>query len=151
MATNVFAINIPELPALLAKLKTIGDPKLAKAAFRKGLRKGAKLMATTARGLAPVHQGPYPSTRTDRKPGTLRKTIKVRAIKRTRKGVGVRVSDYYTGAGYYGAFQEYGTKRQKAKPYLRPAFDSHKGEAVTLLKEEVRIAVESPFKGGKKK
>lgn len=152
MATNLLAIQIPELPALLKKLHALGDKKLANAAFRKGLRKGAKLIAGSARPLAPMHDGPYPPHRVDRAPGTLRKTIKVRAIKRTRKGVGVRVSDYYTGQGYYGAFQEYGTKHQKATPYLRPSFDKHKGEAVTLLKAEIKSAVEVAFaKGGKRK
>jgi len=146
MATNVLAISIPELPGLLARLKKIGDKKLANGAFRKGLRTGAKRIAKDARPLAPVHQGPYPAHRKDRKPGTLKKSIKVRAMKRSRKGVGIRVSDYYAGIAYYGAFQEYGTKRQKAKPYLRPAFDKNKAAAVNDLKQEIKTAVEGAFK-----
>jgi len=151
MATNVLAISIPELPGLLKKLHAIGDKKLANGAFRKGLRKGAKRIATASRAAAPIHDGPYPASRQDRKPGTLRKTIKVRSMKRSRKGVGVRVSDYYTGAGYYGAFQEYGTKRQKAQPYLRPAFDKNKDAAVNDLKQEIKAAVEGAFRGTTKK
>ena len=146
MATQIIAADIPELPGLLKKLKAVGDKKLANKAFRKGLRTGAKRIAADARPLAPVHQGPYPPNRKDRKPGTLKKSIKVRAMKRSRKGVGIRVSDYYSGIAYYGAFQEYGTKHQKATPYLRPAFDKNKNAAVNDLKGEIKTAVEGAFK-----
>jgi len=146
MAVSVMAIEIPELPELLKKLKTIGDKKLANKAFRKGLRTGAKRMAKEARHRAPIHDGPYPESRKDREPGTYQKSIKVRAIKRTRKGVGVRVADWRDKGSYYGAFGELGTKHEAAKPVLRPAFDRNKDATVDDVKQEIKTAVEGAFK-----
>jgi HK97 gp10 family phage protein len=146
MAVGVLAISIPELPELLARLKKIGDKKLANKAFRKGLRTGTKRMAKEAKANAPVHDGPYPESRKDREPGTYKNSIKVRAIKRTRKGVGMRVADFRRDGAYYGAFGELGTKHQKANPVLRAAFDGNRDQAVLDLKEEIKTAVEKAFK-----
>lgn len=151
MAVNLLAIDIPELPDLLKRLHKLGDKKLANAALRRGLRTGTKRIAKDAVNNAPVHEGPYPPSREDRIPGTYRESIKVRAIKRTRKAVGVRVADWRKDGAYYGAFGELGTKHQRAYPVLRKAFDLHRVEAVDDLKEEIRKAVSGEFRKGSKK
>jgi len=145
MARQFFAADIPGLPDLLKKIHTAGNPKIVNKALRKGLRAGTKVMAKDAKANAPVHQGAYPPGRKDRKPGTLKAAIKVRAMKRSRKGPGYRMTDF-TGPNYYGAFQEYGTKKQKARPYLRPAFDRNVDIAVGMVRTAIKDAVEGAFK-----
>lgn len=145
MATNLIAADIPGLPDLLKKIHTVGNPKIVNKALRKGLRAGTKVIAKEAKANAPVHEGPYPPNRKDREPGTLKAAVKVRAIKRTRKGPGYRVTDY-TGPNYYGAYQEYGTRYRRAKPYLRPAFDNNKDIAIGMLRTAIKDAVEGAFR-----
>jgi HK97 gp10 family phage protein len=42
--------------------------------------------------------------------------------------VGIKINDIFTRAdGWYARMQEKGTSKMKAHPYLRPAFDEHKG------------------------
>lgn len=75
--------------------------------LRTRLRAGAKITQTRAKQLAPVdadrnHGAP---------PGTLRNSIKVRAMKRSRTALGYMVGTGekdYQGVAFYGAFVEYG-------------------------------------------
>lgn len=101
---------------LLATLRGL-EKKHAKAVVRKASRKAAKPIVAAARANAPV------------KTGALRKSIKVRAIKRSRSRIGVRIGtsgheSAFVGKQFYGAFQEYGwftgkrtkeTRRAQAK------------------------------------
>lgn len=105
-------------------------------AVRGALREAGKIIQVTARNLAPVLD--VPTSR--RKPGTVKKNILVRVSKfaRQRGDVGVyinvrgirgktRVAKLgKAGASnpndpYYWRFVEFGTKRQVARPFLRPA------------------------------
>src|SRR5438132_1009826 len=79
---------------LMAKLEKL-DKVTAKRALRKGTRAGAKQIAATARTIAP------------RRTGALASTIKVRALKRSRKAVGTRVDLTIR----YGSFVELGSIR----------------------------------------
>jgi len=59
--------------------------------------------------------------------GQIKKNIKVRASKRSRKSIGINVSlhkDTFKD-NYYGAFQEFGTSKIKPKGFLRQSFDSN--------------------------
>lgn len=38
---------------------------------------------------------------------------------------------------FYGLFQEYGTVHHRAQPFMRPAFDSESGKALTILTQEL--------------
>lgn len=144
----VWKIEVPELPAMLRKLQEFGGSAFAKKPIRKGLRYGAKLMRKTAAELAPKHDGPYPKSRLDRTPGTLKKSIKVGALKRSRSRFGVVVTsglrgkNVNSGAAYYGHFLEKGTPRIAPRPFMRPAFDRHKDATVAAVSREVKIACE---------
>lgn len=41
----------------------------------------------------------------------------------------------------YAGFVEFGTVHQRAQPYMRPAFDSKKQEAVDVLRQELRNTI----------
>ncbi|QDV26746.1 HK97 gp10 family phage protein [Aureliella helgolandensis] len=87
------------LNAKLASLKTTEAKKL----IRKASRTALKPVQEEAKRLAPV------------KSGRLRRSIKVRALKRSRSRVGSRVTtngndNLFKGRIYYGGFAEYGWK-----------------------------------------
>lgn len=42
---------------------------------------------------------------------------------------------------YYGLFQEYGTVRHVAQPFMRPAFDAEATTALTILSDELWWAI----------
>jgi len=73
----------------------------------RALRAGAKDVLPTAKQLAPKDTG------------TLRKSLKVRVLRATRKGVKKldvttnKSNNLYTGKTFYGAFQEFGWKSGK--------------------------------------
>ncbi|MFQ5626654.1 MAG: HK97-gp10 family putative phage morphogenesis protein, partial [Methyloligellaceae bacterium] len=98
-------------------------PKDAKKAMRKGLRAGARPVLKQAKDTAP------------KRTGALRRGIKLRALKRSRKSIGVTVSlptreslGIPAGAKYYyPAALEFGTKHIPAKRFLRAAlYDNEK-------------------------
>lgn len=100
MAAQVLVVTgTEELNAKLAKLAG----KDAKAAIRKASRVALKPVAEAAKSNAP------------RKTGTLARSVKVKAITRSRSRVGSRVTtsgdgNAFSGETYYGGFQEYGWK-----------------------------------------
>lgn len=108
------SINLSGDLELRRALKSL-TPALEKKALRTALRTAAKPILATARANAPKTQGTKHPDRPP--PGTLRKSIKIRAFKRTRKGrVGFSIgmgSKDYVGKAFYGSFQEYGWKQGK--------------------------------------
>lgn len=149
---------------------------------RTALRDAAKLIQAEAKRLAPVHDGPYPPGK-DRKPGSLRKAIKVRSGGR-RKGMSiVKVTigqGDFIGKTFYGAFLEYGHFLGKRKsnrslgvkkgkrltiaqrlelrklnetrawveprPFMRPAVDAKRKQAVNLITERINQLLRSEGK-----
>lgn len=76
-----------------------------KAAMRKGCRWGAKIIMSAVKGNTPVETG------------ALRRSLKVKAMKRSRSGVGVMAKfgdGWYQGETFYGAFIEFGHKIGKS-------------------------------------
>jgi HK97 gp10 family phage protein len=79
-----------------------------------------------------------------RYPGQLRDSLKLRAMKSKKGRIGVVVQTRhgdYRGNTFYGAFVEYGTSKMAAKPYMRPAFDTKKGEAEKIISNEIRDGI----------
>ena len=76
--------------------------------------------------------------------GALRRSLKIRALKRSRKNkhtVGVRVvtgEDFFKGEQFYGAFLEFGTALISARPFLRPAHDRNKGTVKSIFQQQIR-------------
>lgn len=110
------AVTITGDKALDRKLATM-DQKLETKLLRKAVRIVAKDVADTAKRLVPVDSG------------RLRRSIKVRAAKRSRRNRGVvkvRVTTgqqdkLFVGEAFYGGMVEFGTSKMEAQPFLRPA------------------------------
>jgi HK97 gp10 family phage protein len=109
------------------------EPKLKAKIGRKAARKVAKeTVYKTAREKVPV------------KSGDLKKSIKVRALKRSRKNkhkVGARVvtgPGFFKGEQYYGGFVEYGTRRMAAQPFMRPAAIENRKRVPRMLRAEIK-------------
>tara|TARA_R110002012_G_scaffold120651_1_gene270055 strand:+ start:12238 stop:12759 length:522 start_codon:yes stop_codon:yes gene_type:complete len=149
-----------ELRRLVAELGKL-DVKLQKKVFTQSLN------ATTRKVVLPavkakvnarstdVFRLPYPKLGLSTPaishttpPGTLRKTLKVKALKRSRKRVGrlvatptreaLGIPDDYPG--YYPAFLEYGSSKlgTKPRPYLRGTFEAERGNITRFFAKEAR-------------
>lgn len=141
-----------ELKRLLDGLPT----KLEKKYLRKGVRDVGNKILASAKSRVPVDTS------------AAKDSLKVRAFKRTRKGIvgvtigyrrverrpsrkaGEKKGAYRQrvraskGAGeqvFYGMHLEYGTAHTPAEPVLRPAFDSNRTSAISILTGSVRQCV----------
>lgn len=97
---------------LVAKLKGLAR-KATPAQVRAALMAGALPIQTAAVQKAPVLTG------------TLRRSIHTETAE-TSEGAVARVGTNVE----YGPAQEFGTSRMSGQPYLRPAYDEKKGEAL---------------------
>lgn len=87
---------------LREKLRELTNAE-ARKAVQGATRESAKVIAAQVKSNAPV------------KSGSLRRSIKVRAIRRSRKRIGMRITTWsgdnlYQGKQFYAAFQEFGWK-----------------------------------------
>jgi len=105
------------------------EKNLQRKVVRDAMREEMKDFQKDAKTLAPKDEG------------QIKKNIKVRASKRSRKSIGINVSlhkDKFKD-NFYGAFQEFGTSKIKPQGFLRKSFDqnvesSTKTMELTLLK-----------------
>jgi HK97 gp10 family phage protein len=135
--------------ALNAKLNELTS-KQAKEAIRKAARPALQGTLAAARSLAP------------KRTGRMAKNIKIRAIKRSRSRVGMRVTlskeGDYTGKAFYGAFNNYGWKTgsrrrpaSKRKPeerrqiegtrFLNKAAEQTRNSAIKIYREGIRAYI----------
>lgn len=123
--------NLDEVVNLLKSL----DPKVAKPAMRKAMRKGCKVFQKQAQSLCPVRTG------------ALRDSLVVRAGKRSRRFFSVNVTTgndkdrQFSGETFYGAFVEMGTSKRPATPFLRPAFDEKQAQVQDIVRNELANAL----------
>lgn len=110
------------------------DHKARKKHLRPALRAGAKVIKNAAQSLAPKDSG------------ALKRTIKVRSLKRSRKNFGVFIRTGTAselgiketkGRGYYPFSVEYGTDEQPARPYMRPALKNNDERARKAIAERL--------------
>lgn len=142
--------------------------ELGEKVVRGGLRAAAKPIRDEARENAPVLKDPDPR----RKPGTVQKNIITRKSKQQKYGVYVGVkalkarqivafkkkhgkSANNPDDPFYWIFSEFGTSKMPAAPFLRPAFESKKYEALDrfedytkkrVVKEAEKLAKEKGMK-----
>lgn len=111
------------------------EAKTGKKVVRRALRTGAKLIHAEAKALVPVDEG------------ELKRTLKVRAAKTSRrsKSFGVAVitdaSAFEVPDAAHHAAVEYGTADAAAQPYMRPAFDNKKAQALGVVTAEIKRGV----------
>jgi len=138
------SINSADLSHVLKKLREFPG-KVERRALSKAGRAATKEIANRAKELAPVQQKPKRGKQLRSPRGRLKKSIKVRAMKRKRGRVGFRVT---TGAGefkgdtFYGGMVEYGTTKQPPQPFMRPAWDQQKGTALQTYVSEVKREID---------
>ena len=127
----------------------------AKRAVRRGTRAGAKIVIPRARELAPVLK-----KRTKRRmPGLLRRAIRVRAAKRSRRYIGAVVilgAGFFKGETFYGAFQELGWKTGKrgsenrkqipGKHFMERAAKEKEDEAVRVASEIILKEIDASLR-----
>lgn len=122
----------------------------------KGLHDGARVIRDDARQRAPVLRKPDPR----RHPGELRGSIVEHASREHHNTVYVRVrsrgyifapgpdtrrnpkSSQRKGNPNYWWLVEFGTSKAPAQPFLRPAFESKKGEALRVIQQSLARGLE---------
>ena len=146
LVVDISAIGGPELRAAFARLERNTANKVA----RKGMRRVGQFLLAATRAITP------------KKSGRLARTMKLRALERSRKGFGVTVMTgtreqlkVKPGAGgYYPMSQEAGWKEKdgtvhEARPYMRRAFDENKERMAGMLAEEIGREIEEEWNRGK--
>ncbi len=143
--------------------------KLGERVVRAALRAGAQTIRKQAQVNAPVLQDPDPR----RKAGTVKASVTVRKSKKSKYGVyvsvkpltGKQILSYRQANGakkgkgannpndpFYWVFQEFGTAHHAASPFMRPAYEEKKYEALQqfeailkkrVVKESEKIAREA--------
>lgn len=96
-----------------------------RAALQVGVRAGAMVLENAAKGYCPVDTG------------TLRRSIHTEV----QPGSLDRVSALVGPDAPYGIYIEYGTRRMRAQPFLRPAVDHHGREAADVVRAHIREAL----------
>lgn len=125
------------------------EPKVRKKIIRQAMRPAMKMIRQDAIARAP------------RKTGQLRKSIKVRAFKRSRTKIGVSVTTakgWFKGEAFYGGFQEWGWKQGKralgagrrhipGHGFMEGAYLSKGPEAKQFALLAIVAAIEEAWKG----
>lgn len=159
-------VRMHGLEALKQTLNAL-PAKLGERAVRAALRAGAQTIRKQAQANAPVLQTPSPH----RIAGTIKANITVRKSKRDKYGVyvsvkpltGKQILSFRQANGgakgannpndpFYWVFQEFGTAHHAASPFMRPAYEEKKYEALQqfegilkkrVVKEAEKIAREA--------
>jgi HK97 gp10 family phage protein len=154
----VYQFPIEGAKQLDKKLIALG-PRIAKKVVRQAIRPAAKGIQRTAQANAPVDTG------------ALKKSIKVRALKRSRTRIGITVAtnssdNLFKGKEFYGGLLEFGFRRGKRtnaikqaqkkgkvlesdnrplvppRPFMKPAFDSNRDRAGQMIVDNLRSGIE---------
>lgn len=131
----VASLTITGTKQLERKLKQL-EPKVAKKVIRQSLRAGAKIIHTAAKAEAP------------KRTGVLRKSLKVRAARRNRRGTyAVMVTsgeagNMFTGKAFYGAFIHWGTKFITSNPFIKRVYAQKEQEARSVVLKSMAEGIE---------
>lgn len=127
---------------------------------KRSLLTGAKFIAESAKQhlQASINQ-PNADGTISRSTGLLMKSIIVKRSTKPPKGVAelvsVRVKRGKTETGQsvtaYGKYMEFGTDKQRALPWLRPAFESNKEKALQVITSALRTEIEKAERKASKK
>jgi len=113
---------------------------------RKALREAARPIVQAAKAQAPVLKGEHPY----RLPGTVKRSIRVVSSKVyrgqsgeygvfvtafKRRSLGGKRSARNPFDPFYWRFLEFGTKKMAARPFMVPAFEAKKSEALRIVQD----------------
>lgn len=150
MAEQIKTRGLEEIKSTLKDLPLVLGEKVIRAA----LGAGAKPIRDEARANAPLLKAPDPR----RKPGTVQKNIVTRKSKKDKYGVYVgvkalkarQIAAFKKKNGksannpddpFYWIFNEFGTSKMPAAPFLRPAFESKKYDGLKQFEEYTKKRV----------
>ena len=143
--------GLTELKAALAELSDEVATKIGVAADRKA----ARLLANAMIAIAPYNEQGSVRSRTSKSGvvtrtnyGHLRDNIRVRRAR--AKTAGKVVFTINTGNAFWGYFLEYGTVNMEARPFMRPAFDAFKDQAIDVQISELKSGIEKVARKAKK-
>jgi len=112
-------------------MKALGElpNRVSRSVQREALKVGGEKIRQAARAIAP------------RAPGApdMADHIEIGNARTDDGSVGISIGP--TKGFFYGHFQEFGTTRHGAQPFLRPAFDSEGGTALKLISAETWAAL----------
>lgn len=135
------SLQLTGIKDVIGELKAL-DKKLQKKVVKEALKAGAKVFLKEMKDKAPVDTG------------LMRRALSVRVKTHMKRGdVGYQVmfrkkdveklaSTSKAGDRYfYPAAVEYGTSRADPHPFMRPAFDSKKEQAIATIRDVLRGAI----------
>lgn len=138
-------IQITGLADLEKRLLDFPD-KIARNILAGAIRAGAVVIQKEARQLAPMsteaHKLGKGSKAVEIQPGSLRKGIRVRLAPRKSRDFPITYWVYVSKKLWYWKFVEFSTKNWSGKPFMRPAFDSHKEAAVERIREYLAARID---------
>lgn len=154
---RVETVRIEGLAQLDRALRELPQ-RLASRGLRASVYAGAKVIRDEARARAPKAAQSLGAKQPP--PGTLKRSVIMKHIRELSVGgrqtfyVLVRHGKKYRSQGkrgtlsqdaWYWRFLEFGTRKMSARPFLRPALESRRREAVSAIKERLtqRIAIEA--------
>lgn len=126
---------------------------LRRKVVREALRAAGSPIRKAAIAKAPVLKKSHPY----RLPGTLRRSIAIKSSRvfngqdgnvgvyisvSKRKGLGGKASAINPFDPFYWRFQEFGTAKQAAQPFLEPAFNANTGRAIELFKLRLKARID---------
>ncbi|WP_165250200.1 HK97-gp10 family putative phage morphogenesis protein [Paludisphaera soli] len=128
------SLNVDGDVELIRALSSVAKG-VQKRVLRRATRAGMDVVTRLARQFAPVLTG------------RLRAAIKTvdansRGPWRVRTETRVGAGDF-KGVTFYAAIVEFGSKRSRPRPYLTPAFESGKGDALRIARAEILDGVEA--------
>lgn len=139
------SITITGLADLEKRLLDFPD-KIARNILAGAIRAGAVVIQNEARSRAPASDKPHKLGKGSRaviiNPGSLKKAIKVRSAPRKSKQMPITYWVYVSKNNWYWKFVEFGTSKMPSQPFMRPAFDEKKNDAVEKIREYLAARIE---------
>ena len=148
------SVQVQGLDQLAKALRELPQ-RVARNGLRAAVYAGAKVIRDEAKLQAPVATGDLGANQPP--PGTLKRSVIMKQIPELSGAqnqtffVTVRHGKQYRKQGkkgnlsqdaWYWRFVEFGTVKMSARPFLRPAFDMKKHEAVTAIKTRLAQRIE---------
>ena len=136
---NGITVKVEGLADIKAAMAELG-PKNAEAIARAMTNAGAQLVKKAAVTAAPEADVPLVVDGVEVQPGNLKKNIVVKSVSKSRtrltseKIVTVKGKKKDCFAARYGRLVEYGTVKQPAQPFLRPALAKNIQPAIEAMK-----------------
>lgn len=131
------SVEIKGLEELIKKLTSIPN-KLEKKVIRSAVRQGANVIKSKAQEYVPVDKGELKKSikvsGARSKPGVI--AFRIRPVGSKKKGISV----------FYGRFQEFGTSKMAAQPFMRPAYDEAGDDVINVVIDTIKSKLDEGVK-----